>query len=123
MKMNILIVDDDPMYIELVHDVVTQSGHNAIAAGDGVSALEQLRAHDVQLIISDLEMPVMGGMTFYMHVRGTAEHARTPFWFLSGTTRIELLDAVSRLTDAQLITKARLVAALPSMLDEVSRSA
>lgn len=123
MKMNILVVDDDPLYIDLVHDVVTQFGHSTIGAEDGEHALELLRTNDVHLIISDIEMPVMGGITFYTEVRKLAQHGRTPFVFLSGTTRTDLLEAVSKLPDARLIRKSQLVAGLPALLEELGGGA
>ena len=123
MKMNILIVDDDPLYIDLVHDVVTQFGHSTFGAEDGAHALEILRTNDVHLIISDIEMPVMGGIALYARVRALAGHGQTPFVFISGTTRTELLEAVSALPDARLIRKAQLVAQLPALLEELGGQA
>jgi len=120
-KMNILIVDDDPLYIELVRDVIAQFGHATIAAENGERALEHLRAREVHLIISDIEMPVMGGIAFYGRVRELAQHQRTPFVFLSGTTRGDLLEAVSELPDARHIQKAQLVAELPALLEDLGR--
>jgi CheY-like chemotaxis protein len=120
MRIKILVVDDDPLYIDLVHDVVTQSGHSTISAESGARALELLEEYDVQLILSDIEMPVMGGLTLYRRVRAMAKHARTPFVFLSGTTRVEMLEAVAAIPDVRLITKAQLVAELPALLEELS---
>jgi CheY-like chemotaxis protein len=121
MHLKILVVDDDPLYIELVHDIVAQFGHEIIAAENGERALEHLRAGEVHLIISDIEMPVMGGIAFYGRVRELARHKGTPFVFLSGTTRADLLQAVRNLPDARLIQKAQLVAELPALMEELAR--
>jgi len=121
MKMQILVVDDDPLYIDLVQDVVSQFGHTIIGAENGAAALEALRSRDVQFIISDIEMPVMGGIEFYENVRAIARHKETPFVFLSGTTRADLLEAVAALPDVRLMGKSKLVADLTALFEELGR--
>src|SRR5438067_2439582 len=58
----ILFVDDEPGLRTLALEILHETGFEAIAAGDGVEALEQLRANPhIDVLISDIRMPRMGG--------------------------------------------------------------
>ena len=58
----VLIVDDDRLNIELVRDALEGGGYDFLTARDGQTALELFRAHDPDLVISDVEMPKLGGL-------------------------------------------------------------
>ena len=58
----ILIVDDDTMVRDLLHDFLCREGYHVISSGNPHEALEQLSAHPVDLVITDLLMPEMSGM-------------------------------------------------------------
>ena len=88
-------------------------------AGDGVEALTRLDGRKINLIVSDVNMPHMDGISFVRHVRGTATHRRTPVimlttegqdekkqqgkaagakaWMVKPFNPPQLLDAVSKL--------------------------
>ena len=58
----VLVVDDEPAIRAILSDLLVHEGLRVITAEDGVQALELLDRHSVNLLISDLKMPVMGGM-------------------------------------------------------------
>jgi|GEM_PF-2466856 len=57
----ILFVDDDALYLRLLECIVDQHGINAHYATSGAQALEVMRAHHCDTMITDLHMPVMDG--------------------------------------------------------------
>ena len=65
--MDVLIVDDSAAIRKILQRVLKQAEVNlgtVHEAGDGVEALELLRSHKVQLILSDINMPNMDGIEF-----------------------------------------------------------
>lgn len=64
MAATILIVDDARLNREVLKLALMPAGYKIIEAEDGRQAIEQLQAHDVDLILLDLMMPVMDGFAF-----------------------------------------------------------
>ena len=65
----ILVVDDDPNILEVLCARLSAAGFTTIPANDGPSALKLLEEQDVDLMISDMKMPEMGGMELFTEVR------------------------------------------------------
>jgi two-component system chemotaxis response regulator CheY len=81
--MRILIVDDSSMMRAMIKRVVKLTNvpvHEILEAGDGAEALTLLEQHDVQLLLTDINMPVMNGAEL---LRALADDDR---W--SGLTRV-----------------------------------
>ena len=67
---NILVVDDSLTIRIKFKDYLSDHGFNVHEASNGMEALELLKRNsEIKLIISDLNMPVMDGMTFIEFVR------------------------------------------------------
>lgn len=60
----ILVVDDEENARIALSKILTREGYDVAMAGNGFEALNYLRAKEVELIITDLNMPEMNGMTF-----------------------------------------------------------
>jgi len=67
--LRILIVDDQPQMRELLADVLGERGYAVVTAGDGEQALERLAEQAFELIISDIRMPSMDGVTLLERVK------------------------------------------------------
>jgi two-component system chemotaxis response regulator CheY len=81
--MRILIVDDSSMMRAMIKRVVKLTNvpvQEILEAGDGAEALTLLEQHDVQLLLTDINMPVMNGAEL---LRALADDER---W--SGLTRV-----------------------------------
>ncbi len=65
----VLIVDDSVSMRQMVGFTLRQGGFEAIEAEDGQDALNKLKGVTVDLIITDLNMPVMDGITLIRNVR------------------------------------------------------
>ncbi len=58
----VLIVDDDQEFCNALKDILTESGYNVLTAGNGEEAFCLTKKHKIQLIISDLRMPILNGI-------------------------------------------------------------
>jgi len=58
----ILIVDDEPMLLDLIHTFLKGQGYQAIACSSGKEALEVLEHEKITAVISDLNMPEINGL-------------------------------------------------------------
>jgi CheY-like chemotaxis protein len=77
----VLVVDDDPAVVRLLKMTLRESGFDVTAARNGAEALEEVRRHEPQAILLDIEMPVMDGRTFFRELRG--RHVDVPVLILS----------------------------------------
>lgn len=83
----IMAVDDSPSLRALLSRALQQAGHEVLEAQDGVNALSLAQSEAFQLVICDVNMPNMDGLTFLKRFRGLTEHKFTPFLLL--TTEID----------------------------------
>ncbi|HYE48993.1 MAG TPA: PAS domain S-box protein [Azospirillaceae bacterium] len=58
----ILVAEDEPDLLALVEETLTAAGYTVLAAGDGAEALEMFDAGDVDLLLTDIVMPELGGI-------------------------------------------------------------
>jgi hypothetical protein len=69
MPATVLIVDDDPQTVDLFSRILTLSGYGVITAADGPEGLRQASQHHPDLLIVDLQMPVMTGAVMLEQLR------------------------------------------------------
>lgn len=60
----ILVVDDEENAREALSKILAHDGYDVSSAANGVEALNYLRNKDVELIITDINMPEMNGLAF-----------------------------------------------------------
>lgn len=83
----ILIVDDDPEFREVVRLILHGLPLRVFEASDGREALDALRSRaDIELIVTDIDLPVMNGCDLYRAQRADPRLAHIPLVFLSGET-------------------------------------
>ncbi len=68
-KERILIVDDEPLILDMVFSFVSQIGFKAMTAPNGLAALERLRNETFDILITDVKMPEMDGFELMKTVR------------------------------------------------------
>ncbi len=66
---NILIVDDNPAQCDVLSQLVKQIGHTACTAANGELALQMFQDQQIDLVITDIQMPQMDGMTLLEKIR------------------------------------------------------
>ena len=62
MKKTILVVDDSAMIRHIIAQILSESGYIVLTARDGKEGYELTKQHQPQLVIMDVEMPVMDGI-------------------------------------------------------------
>jgi len=85
MAKTILIVDDSVSLRQVVAIALTSAGYEVIEACDGKDALAKLTGQKVHLMISDVNMPNMDGITFLKEVRANPVYKFTPVIMLTTT--------------------------------------
>jgi two-component system chemotaxis response regulator CheY len=80
---SILAVDDSTSMRRMVAETLTQAGYDVIEAEDGKAALERAQTTSVNLVLTDVNMPNMDGITLVRELRGLAGYRFTPILVLT----------------------------------------
>ena len=83
MSKTILIVDDSASLRKVVSIALTRAGYEVIEAGDGMEALTKLDGRKINLVVSDVNMPRMDGITFVTQMKANARYKFTPVIMLT----------------------------------------
>jgi two-component system chemotaxis response regulator CheY len=83
MSKTIMTVDDSASVRMMVAFTLKESGYNVIEAVNGIDALEKLESSDISLIIADINMPEMDGISMVKKIRGHKEHRFIPVIMLT----------------------------------------
>lgn len=105
--MTILVVDDEPEYRLIMRSVLMAEGYDVVLAENGEEALEKLKATTIDLVITDVYMPVMDGIRFHRTARAEPELESLPFLFVSAFDDQHTLDAVKDPRFDGFLRKAR----------------
>lgn len=70
-KQTILVVDDDREIVRAISKLLELEGYETLKAYDGMEALDMLMDHTVHLILMDVMMPKMNGLSAVMKIRET----------------------------------------------------
>jgi PAS domain S-box-containing protein len=82
----ILIVDDEPGIVDVLQEVLGNSGYRIETASNGAKALNRIASQDYDLIISDLCMPEMSGEKLHATLREHYPHLLDRIIFVTGDT-------------------------------------
>lgn len=83
MSKTILIVDDSVSLRQVVAIALSGAGYEVIEAGDGLEGLALLDGRKIHLIISDVNMPNMDGITMVTEVKKNPNYKFTPIIMLT----------------------------------------
>lgn len=72
----ILVVEDEPVNMLLISEVLRKMGVEVVTAGNGNEAIDMLLEHDPALIFMDINMPEVDGFMATEHIRGLTTHHR-----------------------------------------------
>jgi two-component system cell cycle response regulator CpdR len=70
----VLIVEDEESVRDFVTRVLTMHGHGVLVAKDGAEAVELMDSHHFDLLLSDIAMPMMDGISLALKVRASRPH-------------------------------------------------
>ncbi len=95
-SVKILFVEDEQDLITIISDTLGKLQANFITANDGKEALEVLSQHnDIDLIVTDINMPIMNGLELIEEVRKT--NKELPFVIMSAHTEPEYIKSAEQL--------------------------
>jgi two-component system chemotaxis response regulator CheY len=92
MAKTILFVEDSASVRQVMNTTLTREGYDVILASDGQDAVSKLNGDKIHLIISDVNMPNMDGLTFVKQVKQMAAYKFTPIIMLTTETQEEKMN-------------------------------
>ncbi len=86
---HILAVDDSPSIRQMVSYTLESAGYDVVMANDGDEALELAKKHNVNLVLTDVNMPNMDGITLVKHLRQLENYRHKPILILTTESSAE----------------------------------
>jgi CheY-like chemotaxis protein len=86
MPFTILVIDDDPLILEMATELLAEKGHRALSALGGSEGLTQARAERPDLILLDYHMPRIDGLAVVQRLKADAVTRRIPVVALTSGT-------------------------------------
>lgn len=83
MSVHVLVCDDEPYILHAVRMKLSKAGYDVQTAENGQAALEAARCKMPALLITDLQMPLMDGLTLCRELRSDPAAARLPIILLT----------------------------------------
>jgi DNA-binding response OmpR family regulator len=114
-KHSILLVDDDPNLRDMLRAMLEMGGFAVTEAEDGLDALEKLEEITPDVLVLDVMMPNLDGVSLCKQLRNDAEFVSLPIIMLSGKTQ-------HRAVEEGMAAGANLYLCKPITVDELIRS-
>jgi two-component system, chemotaxis family, chemotaxis protein CheY len=86
---SVLVVDDSTSMRQMVTFTLKEAGFDVIEGSNGQEALTRVQGKTVNLVLTDLNMPVMDGMTLIRELRAKPEFKFTPILMLTTESQQE----------------------------------
>lgn len=83
MSKTVMVVDDSGSFRTVVKLALQKAGYGVVEACDGQDACGKLNGAKINLIVCDVNMPNMDGLSFLRHVKASATHKFTPVIMLT----------------------------------------
>lgn len=117
-KKLILTVDDEPSILSAVKDSLIDK-YDVITATNGKEALELIESRNPDLVIMDVNMPVMDGLEAVKQLHKTRTPSNPPVIFLSAKTALSDIEQGIRVGGFEYITKPFSPSKLEKKVDEL----
>ncbi|MBU1363694.1 MAG: response regulator transcription factor [Gammaproteobacteria bacterium] len=101
----VLIVDDVPENLSLLHDALDDAGYTVLVATHGEAALQRARQSLPDVILLDALMPGMDGFEVARHLKADFTTQHIPIVFMTGLTETEHVVAAFAAGGADYVTK------------------
>jgi putative two-component system response regulator len=104
--MTVLIAEDEPVTARLIEAILIKRRFKTLVASSGEEALRLLIANpDVRLLITDLRMPSMDGLTLVRRLRASPQWAKLPVIICTATGELQSVDQAADLGCTQYLLK------------------
>jgi DNA-binding response OmpR family regulator/DNA-binding CsgD family transcriptional regulator len=101
----VLIVDDVPDNVSLLHDAMDEAGYTVLIALDGESALQRAAQALPDVVLLDARMPGMDGFEVARRLKADSETSHIPILFMTGLTETEHIEAALAAGGVDYVTK------------------
>lgn len=123
MSWSVLVVDDEPMARDLLRLMLERAGFNVSEAQDGFDALTKVKQNSPDVVILDVMMPGMDGITVCRTLSSDEATSHVPVIMLSAKTHAssiqEGLAAGAKRYLSKLISRKDLIENIKEVMDEV----
>lgn len=92
MNWSVLVVDDEPLTQDLLRLMLEPAGFRVTGAEHGLEALQKVQESKPDIMILDVMMPHMDGITVCRKIRSNPETADLPIVMLSGKTHLNAIE-------------------------------
>lgn len=79
----ILVADDDPLVVDLIKTLLEGEGYSVLSASNGQEAVSEAALHHPDVVLIDVTMPVMDGVTACRELRKNPQTSQTPVVVMS----------------------------------------
>ena len=93
MTKKIMTVEDSTSLREMISFVLREEGYDVLEAEDGQDALTKLNGSEIDMVITDLNMPVMNGIELTRSLRANPTYKFIPIVFLTTESQVQKKDA------------------------------
>ena len=115
----ILIAEDHPITSRILSFVLQNSGYNVLVATNGKEALEHMESLEVDLLITDLYMPHMDGITLVKSLRSDERYTELPI-ILTSVSGEDCISLEAKASGADMfITKPIIPNELPMVIGDL----
>ena len=101
----VLIVDDVPDNLAVLHDALDEAGYTVLVATDGASALQRAQQAEPDIVLLDALMPGIDGFEVARRLKAGPETAHIPIIFMTGLTETEHVLAAFEAGGVDYVTK------------------
>lgn len=115
MSYSVMIVDDDAQIRTLLSTMLSVAGFESVTAEDGLDAWDKIKNQQPDVLLLDIMMPNMDGLSLCKKLRDEAETAELPIIMLSGKAHQEAIREGLAAGANSYITK-------PTSLDELTKN-
>ena len=103
MRNRVLIVDDELFFLEAIDEILRENGYETVRAADGAAALEHVADPSVSVVVLDVRLPDMDGISVLARIRET--RPELPVIMLSASTDQEIVLEALRLGASDYLAK------------------
>ena len=105
MRKKVLVVDDSASTRQSVSMVLTRSGYAVSTAVDGIDALRKISEAEIDMVITEIDMPNLDGLSFTEEIRQQQRTCRTPVIILTIENNDEIKGRAKKIGASEWIEK------------------
>ena len=119
----VLVVDDELSIRRMLGYMLGKTNYKVLMASNGEEALEKLATNPVSVVLLDIAMPNMDGLTVLRHMRAMPNYQKLPVIMLTASLdemkRAKAIDAGANIFLNKLIKPSELLAAIDQSMQNV----